>query len=67
MTDAEAAWTKIGRTVFWIEIQLFEGNDASSRDVARLKAEMMAIERASEAKNCGIEFRQESLAPKKAS
>lgn len=56
LTDAEKVFTKVGRTIFWLEIKLLEGDDPSPSDVARLKREAAAIERASDIKNCGIKF-----------
>lgn len=45
-----------GVLVFWPALFFTHGNDASTAELAQLKGEMVAIEAASRAKNCGIVF-----------
>lgn len=45
-----------GLLVFWPALFFVHGNDATTAELAQLKGEMEAIERASEEKRCGIVF-----------
>lgn len=52
----DAAAMAVGLIVFWPAMFLARGDGAKAAEVARLKGEMQAIETASRAKNCGIQF-----------
>ncbi len=47
----------VGLVVFWPAIFFIGGDKTHGAEVARLKGEMNAIEQASVASNCGIQFR----------
>ena len=54
-TEDEVAITA-GVLVFWPALFFSHGNNATTAELAQLKGEMDAIEAASRAKNCGINF-----------
>jgi hypothetical protein len=54
-TDDKVAVT-VGLVIFWPALFFTHGNDATSAELAQLKGEMEAVERASDAKRCGIVF-----------
>lgn len=45
-----------GAVIFWPALFFTHGSDATAAEIAQLRGEMEAIERASEAKSCGIVF-----------
>jgi len=46
----------VGIVIFWPALLFTKGNDENTADLARLKGSMDAIEQASIAKHCGIQF-----------
>lgn len=46
----------VGLVIFWPALLFTKGNDENTAELARLKGSMDAIERASIAKHCGIQF-----------
>ncbi|MGB7204513.1 MAG: hypothetical protein WBD37_03460 [Anderseniella sp.] len=50
--------TGVAVVVFWPALFALEGDGQTAAELGRLKGEMEAIEKASIAKNCGIEFRR---------
>lgn len=56
--------SSVGAFIYWPKAAVGRGN-ASDAEVAQLKGEMVAIEQASNAKNCGIQFASaDSAAPR---
>ena len=55
---SDAVATTVGIVIFWPALFFIGGDDATTYELARLKGEIEAIERASIAKNCGIVFQQ---------
>lgn len=53
----------VGMVLFWPALFFMKGDSATAAEVARLKGEMDALEKASVQKNCGIKFER---APKSA-
>jgi hypothetical protein len=47
----------VGIVIFWPALLFTKGNDENTTELARLKGSMDAIEQASLAKHCGIQFR----------
>lgn len=47
----------VGLVVFWPALFFIGGKNDKSGEVARLKGEMEALEQASIAKNCGLQFK----------
>lgn len=54
----DAALMAVGLVVFWPALLFTGGDGASAAEVSRLKGEMDAIQSASNAKGCGIQFQQ---------
>lgn len=54
----DAVATGVAVVLFWPAAFLIKGDGASAAELARLKGEMEAIERASVEKRCGVEFRR---------
>lgn len=52
----DTAAMAVGLIVFWPAMFFARGDGAKAAEVARLKGEMKAIEDASKAKGCGIQF-----------
>lgn len=50
--------TGVAVVVFWPALFALEGDGQTAAELGRLKGEMEAIEKASNQKNCGIEFRR---------
>jgi hypothetical protein len=46
----------VGIVIFWPALLFTKGNDENTAELARLKGSMDAIEQASIAKHCGIQF-----------
>lgn len=61
----DAIATGVAIVLFWPAAFMIGGNDQNTAELARLKGEFEAIEKASVQKNCGIQFRQQA-APEKA-
>lgn len=53
----DAVATTIGTVLFWPALFMIKGDGATAAEVARLKGEKIAIEKASMARNCGINFK----------
>lgn len=60
---SDAVATTVGIVIFWPALFFISGDDATTYELARLKGEIEAIERASIAKNCGITFQREPVPP----
>lgn len=60
----DAAAVAVGVVLFWPALFFAKGDGAQAAEVARLKGEMEAIEKASLRNNCGIKF--ETAPPQKA-
>lgn len=60
----DAAVMAVGLIVFWPALFFTSGDGAAAAEVARLKGEMEAIEKASVANNCGIVFEKAPVQPK---
>ncbi|WP_175545282.1 hypothetical protein [Thalassovita taeanensis] len=54
--EEDAAAMGVALVVFWPAIFTIKGNEKSAAEVARLKGEIAAIEKASVAKSCDIKF-----------
>jgi len=54
----DAIKTGVGVVLFWPVLFLNEGNGNKAAEVARLKGEMLALEHASQRKNCNIAFQK---------
>ena len=54
--NRDAVAVGVSLIVFWPAIFFVGGDKATAAEVARLKGEMNAIEQASVARNCGIQF-----------
>lgn len=54
----DAVATGVALVVFWPALFFIKGDGASSAELARLRGEAVAIQQASTAKGCGIQFRQ---------
>lgn len=54
----DAVATTVGLVIFWPSLFFIGGDKSPAGDVARLKGEMLAIEQANTAKQCGITFQQ---------
>ena len=54
----DAVATGVSLVLFWPALFFIGGNKENAAELARLKGEMEAIEKASIQKNCGISFRQ---------
>lgn len=52
--------TAVGAVVFWPALFFIDGDNQKTAELARLKGEMEALERASIQKNCGIEFQRQA-------
>ena len=60
---SDAVATTVGIVIFWPALFFISGDDATTYELARLKGEIEAIEKASIAKNCGIVFQSEPVPP----
>lgn len=60
--ENDAAAMAVGMILFWPALFFIKGDSETAAEVSRLKGEMEAIEQASIAKNCGIEFRTQPKA-----
>lgn len=56
----DAIATGVAIVLFWPAAFMIGGNDQNTAELARLKGEFEAIEKASVQKNCGIQFRQQT-------
>jgi hypothetical protein len=56
----DAVATTVGVIVFWPVLFAVRGDDATTAELARMKGEMEAIEKASIQKKCGITFQRSS-------
>ncbi|MBC8716975.1 hypothetical protein [Ochrobactrum sp. Marseille-Q0166] len=56
--NTDAIKTGVGLVLFWPVLFLNEGDGKKAAEVARLKGEMIAVERASQRKNCNISFQK---------
>ena len=54
----DAVATTVGVIVFWPALFLIGGDKGNAAQIANLKGQMNAIEQASIAKNCGIQFQK---------
>lgn len=63
--STDTAAMTVGLVLFWPALFLTQGDGAQAAEVARLKGEMEAIEKASIQKNCGIVFAKEPPTAKK--
>lgn len=54
----DAVMTGVAVVLFWPALFALDGDGPTASELARLKGEMEAIERASIQKNCGIQFRK---------
>lgn len=61
----DAVVTGVAIVVFWPAAFLVGGNDQTTAELARLKGELEAIEKASIQNNCGLEFQHKPLHPGK--
>ena len=52
--------TAVGAVVFWPALFYIDGDNQKTAELARLKGEMEALERASIQKNCGIQFQPQA-------
>ena len=59
----DAVATGVAVVLFWPAAFMIGGNDQNTAELARLKGEFEAIEKAAIQKNCGIQFRQQSAPP----
>ena len=50
--------SSVGAAIYWPKAVVGRASGGSDEEVARLKGEMTAIEQASDAKRCGIEFQR---------
>lgn len=57
----DAVATGVAIVVFWPAAFFIGGNDQTTAELARLRGEFEAIEKASIQKNCGIQFRQQPV------
>lgn len=55
----DAVMTGVGVVLFWPSLFFIKGDGQTAAELGRLKGEMDAIEQASIAKNCGIQFAKE--------
>ncbi len=53
----DAVATGVALVVFWPALFFISGDGATAGELGRLKGEALALESASRAKNCGIQFR----------
>jgi hypothetical protein len=53
---SDAVVTTVGVVIFWPALFFMKGDGPTAAELARLKGDMEAIERASIQKNCGIKF-----------
>lgn len=60
----DAVAVGVGLVLFWPALFFAKGDGAQAAEVSRLKGEMLAIERASKEKNCGIQFQTQAPAKK---
>lgn len=60
----DAVATGVALVLFWPAAFLIKGDQGSAAELARLKGEMDAIERASIARRCGITFQTEKVPAK---
>lgn len=58
--SSDALATGVAIVLFWPAAFMIGGNDQNAAELARLKGEFEAVERASIQKNCGHNFRQET-------
>ncbi len=58
--SSDALATGVAIVLFWPAAFMIGGNDQNTADLARLKGEFEAVERASIEKNCRQNFRQET-------
>lgn len=57
--SGDAVKTGVGIVLFWPTLFFLKGDGATAAELGRLRGEMDAIEQASIAKNCGIQFQKE--------
>lgn len=55
---SDAVMTGVAVVVFWPALFALEGDGQTAAELARLKGELEAVEKASIQKNCGIQFRR---------
>lgn len=55
----DAVATAVGVIIFWPALLMIDGDSTTAPELARLKGEMEAIEKASIEKNCKIQFKRE--------
>jgi hypothetical protein len=63
--SSDALATGVAIVVFWPAAFLVGGNDQNTAELARMKGEFDAIERASIQKSCGIQFERKAPPAKK--
>jgi len=56
----DAVVTGVAIVLFWPAAFMVSGNDQTTAELARLKGEFEAIEKAAILKNCSLQFRQQS-------
>lgn len=56
--SGDAVKTGVGIVLFWPTLFFIKGDGATAAELGRLRGEMDAIEQASIAKNCGIQFQK---------
>jgi hypothetical protein len=62
--SGDAVKTGVGIILFWPTLFFLDGDGATAAELGRLRGEMDAIEQASIAKNCGIQFQKTAPPPK---
>ena len=60
---SDAVATTAAVIIFWPAAFLVSGNDQNTAELARLKGEFEALEKASIQKNCGLQFQRQPAAP----
>ncbi len=60
---SDAVATTAAVIIFWPAAFLVSGNDQNTAELARLKGEFEALEKASIQKNCGLQFQKQPTAP----
>ena len=60
---SDALATTAAVIIFWPAAFLVSGNDQNTAELARLKGEFEAVEKASIQKSCGIQFQKQPAAP----
>jgi hypothetical protein len=60
----DAVATGVAIILFWPAVFMIGGNDQTSAELARLKGEFEAVEQSAIQKNCGLQFRQQTVPAK---